>query len=510
MPDLNNSNSPNCNIWPIPVPLTSEAGMLPEFPMDAFPEYLKNYVLNVSEATQTSPDMAAIAVLGVLATAVQGKYRVRIKPDYFEPLNLFVLIIAPPGERKSSVMQLTCRILGAYEKLENERRKPAFREYQIKKDLLTGEIKSMKEQTVRSSCNEDQQTLLQKQEELDELEEVRMLRLTADDSSPEALTSLMADCDGSISVVSSEGGIFDIMAGRYSNQKPNIDVFLKGYSGDTIRVDRKMREPEYIESPVLTMLLSIQPGVISEAMENNAMNSRGLISRFLFSVPVSRIGSRSFLTPSIDPAAAEKYESAVTTLLSMPAGKEPYTISFSKEALEEISGFFDVIEKELKDNYSSIREWLSKLVGNTCRIAAILHLASGFSPDQEISVSTVKDAERISDYFKKHAEYIFSSMALDESVRKALFVLTKIKDLNMPVISKRDLFRSCRGRYFKTLDDFRPTLTLLEEYGYLFRQMEDAPGCGKPREILVINPELLKEQSSMDNKDNMDSPRADP
>ena len=95
--------------------------------------------------------------------------------------------------------------------------------------------------------------------------EQQFLRLMADDASPEALTSLLAENNGKMSVVSAEGGIFDILAGRYSNGV-NIDTFLKGHAGDSLRVDRRGRPSEYIAHPALSVLLTIQPAVLDGIM----------------------------------------------------------------------------------------------------------------------------------------------------------------------------------------------------------------------------------------------------
>ena len=58
-------------------------------------------------------------------------------------------------------------------------------------------------------------------------------RLIVDDVSPERLATLLRDHGGRIAVLSAEGDIFDVMAGRYSKGGvPNLGVFLKGHAGD--------------------------------------------------------------------------------------------------------------------------------------------------------------------------------------------------------------------------------------------------------------------------------------
>ena len=123
--------------------------------------------------------------------------------------------------------------------------------------------------------------ILEKKRELRELEEVRHLRLLADDVTPEAMTSLLADNGGRMAIVSSEGGLFEILSGMYST-KVNIDSFLKAYSGDYIQIDRKGRPSESIDHPALTILLFIQFVVLNAIMENDTFKGRGLLARFLY------------------------------------------------------------------------------------------------------------------------------------------------------------------------------------------------------------------------------------
>ena len=73
-------------------------------------------------------------------------------------------------------------------------------------------------------------------------------RLLADDVTAEAVASLLADY-GRMVVMSTEAGIFEAMAGRYFRGVPNLGVYLKSYSGDTLHVDRRTRPSEHVERP---------------------------------------------------------------------------------------------------------------------------------------------------------------------------------------------------------------------------------------------------------------------
>jgi len=49
-------------------------------------------------------------VLGAVSTAAARRIRIRIKPDYFEPTNLWILPILAPGNRKSAVESFAARL----------------------------------------------------------------------------------------------------------------------------------------------------------------------------------------------------------------------------------------------------------------------------------------------------------------------------------------------------------------------------------------------------------------
>ena len=90
--------------------------------------------------------------------------------------------------------------------------------------------------------------------------------------------SVISTNHGRAALISSEGGIFDTLAGIYT-KNVNIDVMLKGYSGDPIRVDRIGRDSESINNPALTILLMAQPNVVSAVLGNTTVSYAHLHSR---------------------------------------------------------------------------------------------------------------------------------------------------------------------------------------------------------------------------------------
>jgi hypothetical protein len=267
-----------------------------------------------------------------------------------------------------------------------------------------------------------------------------------------------------------------------------MDVWLKGHSGDEIRVDRKNRMTEYISNPRLTTVLAIQPSVLDEIMNNTSMAGRGLIARFLISIPVSRIGQRIFVSEAVAPEAIEGFRSVLLKILTSVPCDKTQTIQLTKEAQSVIETYFNENEILLSDKDCSMREWLAKNVGAVLRIAGILHLASGFDHNTLVSFDTMKKAAAIGRYFCEHARYAYSMTDADKTIKKMEYVLGKLRHYQNPVVKRREVFRDCRGTYFKSVADLKPILDILEEYGYLHQQSISVDRTNRPSEIIHISP----------------------
>ena len=470
------------------VPLQVEASQLPTFPLETLPQVIHDYIAALAIHTQTSVDMAAAIALGALAVCVQGKYVVEGKAGYTEPLNLYVVVIASPGERKSAVMQEVVGPIRRYEKQVNEQMAPTLRENQAKRKDLQRQITRLEKRLERTADPELELELKDCEYQLEDLPELKSVRYYADDCTPEALTSLLCANNGVFSVLSSEGGIFDILAGRY-NRKPNLETWLKGHCGDEIRVDRRGREPEYIPRPTLSAVLTVQPSVLSEIMNNNTMEGRGLLARFLYCTPPSLIGRRSFLTPPVPKSTAASYELLIQHLMELPTGECPTVLRLSTAAQRSFSDFFLEHEKYLKEGGRAISDWAAKYPGAVLRIAGLLHLAQSNS-SLEISYQTLRSAITIGRYFLLHAEFAYTQIATDLGIQQALLVIARLKELGKDTVRHYDLFRVCRGKFFHSASDIDPTLELLQEHGYI--RLEEAPSNGragrKPGMQIVLNP----------------------
>lgn len=101
----------------------------PDIPPDLFPGVYGKFIDSVSKATQTPSGMAAMFMLSVMATSLQGKAVVAPKlGGYHEPVQLWTITALPPASRKTAVMDNGMTLEHAEERVKNANTKcfPVF------------------------------------------------------------------------------------------------------------------------------------------------------------------------------------------------------------------------------------------------------------------------------------------------------------------------------------------------------------------------------------------------
>ncbi len=496
--------------WESPVPFTDYN--LPEFPVEALPPVIRAYVISVAESIQVPVDMCASACLAVLALTMQGKYRIMGKADWFEPLNLYVLCIAKPSERKSTILSKVAGPINSYEADYNRRHALDIENSQNEFSLMEKTRERMlsmiadkkagkkgaaeKLEKAEETLGDYEKKVAQLTEEILNYKFKKSMKLYCEDITSEKLASVLEENDGRIGILSSEGGIFEIMKGAYSsNKEPKIDVFLQAWSGDSIRVDRVGRASNNIEHPALTMLLMVQPHVISGLVNNKTFSGRGLTARFLYCMPKSAVGRRRFDTVPIPESVNDNYRDLMTNLLDDEQKEKPMLIRLSDEAREHLKTFYEQLEPKIPAEYAELAGWMGKLVGTVLRIAGIFTRAlvadkvaqASFDEIQDmdtdtdhliVSGDTMKGAIAIGEYYLEHARAAFSLMGADEVSEMAAFALDVIGRKGLNGFKTADLMRA--SKKFKTADVANEVLKRLTEMGYLREEKPESKKSGRP------------------------------
>jgi len=470
--------------WEAPLPL-GEQSPLPAFPTHVFPAPLEAYLEGLAAQIRTPVDLPSMAVIVALSTAVAGKVRLEVAANWIEPVNVFAGIVMPPASGKSPVLKQVMRPIEAHERRLADQARTRNQEFESKRRILEERIRKVEREAANAKTDDAryaaQSDLVSLRAEERQLPWPIEPRRVTSDCTPEKLAQLMAEQGGRIAYVSSEGGIFDLMLGRYSKSGgPNIDVFLQGWSGDTIRVDRLGRGLDHVDDPALTIGVTIQPAVLEAMADQPALRGRGLPARFLWAVPDSLIGRREPNPPSLCPSWIEQYHTMMGELLQLPVPaceEQVPVLRLSPEARELFADFNTRIEPRLgeRGDLGALPDWSGKLQSQLVRIATLLHVASSAGENGAlqgpVGAKEMRGALEVVDYLIPHAKAAFRAMALDVQVGEALYLLRWIARHGRPSFKERDAYHGTRSR-FGRIDRLRPVLRLLEDHHFIRRAQE--------------------------------------
>jgi len=320
-------------------------------------------------------------------------------------------------------------------------------------------------------------------------------RLIVDDVTSEALAMRLAEQGGRLGLFSAEGGPFELMAGRYTEGTSNFELYLKAHSGDAHLVDRVGRAPICLRAPALTAALTVQPSVVAGLARRPGFRGRGLLARFLFSLPRSRVGRRASNPPAVTAETRAAYLDSVANLLSMPVVRddhgesEPRVLVLNGKAREHLLTFKAELEPRLATgaDLAPLQDWVNKLPGAVARIAGLLYLADNHEvvgeekPLRPLDVSVCERAVQIGRYLLEHAMAAFGLMGSDDVTELARRILEWLRGWEGDAVTKRDIHRGVH-RQVERATDLDPALDVLVSRGYLraMRPPRTSPVGGRP------------------------------
>lgn len=474
--------------------------ILPTFPIDALPDVLKNYVSDVAESTQTPIDMAGVASLALMSIAMQPRYKIIGKSDWEEQLSLYCMIVAEPSDRKSAVFNQIIKVIQSFEAEYNEHHSIDVLKSQEEHTSLEKRYKKATKDYENGKITKDEYDEAFRKYSTHKV--IKPISLTLDDVTSESLTNEIESQEGCIALVSSEGGIFDIISGSYTNF-PNIDIFLKGYSGDFIKVSRIGRPSLYVKNPRLTILLTVQPKVLESVVNNGTFTGRGLSARFLYSVPKSLVGSRRFETKPINFDNKKRFGDLIHEILKEPKSSTTY-ITLSNDAYSLLKDYYEEFESRLITDLKDIGGWAGKLVGNILRISALITRARNvkydaflYTPSTDDSAEWIVQKEdmesaiKLGNYFLEHARFAFDFMDDNTTKKQALNFLEKLKATKTYEISFREASRMCK--YMNKKENATAVISLLVDYGYL-REKQGTSRAHNKGLVYEVNPAIYDKE----------------
>jgi replicative DNA helicase len=240
----------------------------------------------------------------------------------------------------------------------------------------------------------------------------------------------------------------------------------------------------------------IQPSVLTAIARNPEFRGKGLLARFLYARPASKVGHRLIGPPPVTEEVRKSYHDVVSKLafeMTQRTGLTAVTLTLTEGAHAGLRRLEEEVEPTLAGDgeLAHLRDWGSKYVGAVGLLAGILHMADHPADGltRKVQEETFQRAVRLGEYFKAVAINSFTEMVTDEATADAIYLLERVMGMGQSEVSERDVHVSSRSR-FKTKTELKPALDRLVEHGYLVPLLDAKPTGGRPSSPLYRINEL--------------------
>jgi putative DNA primase/helicase len=473
----------------------------PSISADFIPGWAGVFVRELSAFTQTPETFGVMMAFPVVAACLQKRFCVSpYGDDYREPVNVWTVGVMPPGSRKTAVQEQLTRPLVNWEHEQAEALKAEIHEVEATRAVTQKRIDKIQTDAAKEADAVQRQAIIHEIAQLRESvpEEIRAPRLFTNDCTPEAFQSLLAQHGERMAVLSDEGGIFEVMAGLYTDGKANMDVFLKSHVGSSVRVDRSGGRTVYLNHPLSTFGLAVQPSIIEELSHGSKRRFRGngCLARFLYVYPSSNVGQRNMIQRHlISEGARRAYDDGVRALLNIPRimkdGMEQARVfRLDPEALLSFKAYQQALEprQAVGGDLHDIADWTAKLPGAALRLAGLSHVIE-YGPDHLIiSRPTMERSIELADLLIPHTLAAFALMGADQTVADAKYLLLYLRAKHEICLKQNDLYRACHGRIPK-MDRLTKALAVLIDRNMISEPFAEPTG-GRPSIRFFVNPAI--------------------
>jgi hypothetical protein len=444
---------------------------LPVFPLDTLPKFARELAKNVGEFTQTSVDLSAMMMLAVYSRPLLGNVYVEIEKNYVEEPALWVIVVLPSGDRKTPVFKILKRPLDQWQKNKVENWISEYEEISRERELQEFELKaiSSKLKSGKYESEDEKKTFQESYERIQS--EMRSLptkpQLMFEDATTEEVVAILKRNGEASIMISDESGSFENMKGRYSNGIPNIDIYLKAYSGGSHNKSRSGSDTIDLENPNLSMFVTKQPTTLYALLKDTFLRKKGLFGRPFMIQPDSLVGFRQSRVNLIDESLLEDYCSRFMQLVEGVEGlDEKIVIKLSGEAKELRYELADAVELKLRKDgeFYDMQDWANKFCGNVIRISLVLHVIENVNNWQHKSISgeVFERATKIGWFAAEHARALLVESEANPDCLMAQRILSWIHEEQHYEFTKRD----CHYRFKKSVSrvqELDGPLNVLEE-----------------------------------------------
>ena len=388
------------------------------YPVEAFPEKIKNAIYEIHKNTGFPLPLIASSALSSISLTCQNSVDVQLPIGSVSPCSLFILLIADSGEGKTPVDNKFTKPIRDFEKNEAKKLEELSSQQKANQNLWMIEKKQIEaaiQKNTKKKLSVDNPEQLEKlDKEFKRLQQKfqdhfskepqrqRNYKLIFNNTTPEKLALDLSKNWSSVCLISDEAG--SLLKGRAMK---DLGMFNQLWDGSSLNVDRVSSPSFKINNARLTISLMVQEKIFNNYLIGRGKEARdiGFIARCLVAFPISTKGSRMKDTQPESWQDLTLFQQRITDILTqnkldVDQGRQTKPIlEFSEQAKHLWVVFRNKIEFDLRAGgyLSNVSDSASKISTNLARMAALFHYYGGC--EGQISADTLDSAISICSWY---------------------------------------------------------------------------------------------------------------
>jgi hypothetical protein len=450
---------------------------VPNFPLDALPSVLKEFVADRAERFGVDAALIAMPALVACAGCLDDKHVVQVRRNdqqWVEAARIWVMVIEEAGGKKTPAINAAMAPLRDIENAWRAEDTEKLQEYELQREVHQAERRHYVNATAIERAFSERPN---------EPAKPPTRRLVVNDATTEALARILADNPAGVIQLSDELAQFLTSFDAYRSGKAagrDRTIWLQAYNGGPLGIDRVSSGHLSVSNWSACIIGGIQPERMSKLAPD--LSEDGLLQRFM---PVFGSGPSRGADRSADEDADRAYRELLQTLVqsrALPAIR----FSLSPEAHDIREHLMERAEALLvmPDTPGPLKNHLNKWEALFARLLLTLHVVEvapvaplfgrqlgGF---REISGETAARVEDLMlNFLLPNAMRFYREFyGREEHVQDACWIAGHILAHRLPYIRERDIYRAYHKLYHEAQALDRAT-RYLEIAGWIVPMTKD-------------------------------------
>ena len=388
-----------------------EEKILP-FPLQHLPLAARAMAEAVARVARTPESLPGSCVLGILSASIGAGLQIPSQPDKIARGNLFILVSFPSGAGKSETFRPVVEPFFAYERdMVEHWQAEVLPGLEADVDLLGMEVDTLKKKFGKGKSGMEREEIrgdmAAKKKALKDATDGMETppRLCCEDVTSQRLAEMLQQNQEQLASLSPDAGnIVNILLGQYSKlDRVDDNIYLKAWSGDNCRVDRKSGKPILLQRPCLAATWLVQPDKMTTLLAEKSLTEGGLLPRPLMCQPNAEYRPIVRGAAGIPPATVNAWAALVGKLIkTFRFASEPVTLEPAPAVLELMDTHCNKIVERM--NHADLRDvttYAARWNEQAWRIAVCLHagLHGEDAGGRMLSADTAASAIALADWF---------------------------------------------------------------------------------------------------------------